>query len=306
MPATAQVARGPEAEAALAAMKPDVRKSVLEFEASLHPERGRVPLPGGHAMLNLGNAYYFLPADEAKKVLVDAWGNPPESAQNVLGMIFPAGRAFYDGGWGAVIEYEGTGHVDDADAASQDYAQVLEDMRAGEEAANSERKEAGYGAVHLVGWAQDPTYDPVRKTLIWARNIKFSDSELNTLNYDVRKLGRAGVLSLNMVDTMDHLPSVRSAAGALAGTVEMDEGWRYADFDPKLDEKAEYGLAGLVAAGAGAAVAKKAGLIGILLMMLKKGFVVVAAAAAAAWGWIRRKLGIADSDEPRYPEDGEE
>ena len=31
----------------------------------------------------------------------------------------------------------------------------------------------------------------------------------NTLNYDVRTLGRTGVLSLNMVDTMSSLPAVR-------------------------------------------------------------------------------------------------
>lgn len=307
-PAVAQIVHGPEAQAALAEMKPDVRKNVLAFEASLKPQYGTVAVPGGHATLNLGKDYYFLSAEDTKKVLVDGWGNPPESASNVLGMIFPANRSFFDGAWGAVLEYESTGHVDDADAASQDYVKVLEDMRAAEADENAARKDAGFGAVHLVGWAQDPTYDAGRKTLIWARNIKFADSDSNTLNYDVRKLTRAGVLSINLVDTMDHLPTVRAAAAELGQVVELDQGWRYADFDPKLDEKAEYGLAGLVAAGAGVAVAKKVGLLGVLLLFLKKGFIVVLAAAAAGWGWIKRKLGMGgvDNDEERYADDENE
>lgn len=291
VPATSAPPTDAAATAALAELTSEERAKTLEFERSLRPQQGIVRVYGGNASLNLGDKYYFLPAEDAKRVLTEAWGNPPEAANDVLGMVFPKGRHFYDGTWGAVLTYEDTGHVDDEDAASQDYQAVLDEMKSGEEAENAARKEAGYGGVHLVGWAQQPTYDATGKTLIWARNIKFDGEQANALNYDVRKLGRTGVLSMNMVSSMDDLPNVRAAAAGLSGTVEFDKGMAYADFDPSSDKVAEYGLAGLVAAGAGVAVAKKAGILGLLLLFLKKGFVVVLAAAAGLWAFLKRKLG---------------
>lgn len=296
-PAIAASRVEPAVEDALKDVPPDQRQKILDFERSLHPETGSIRLEGGKATLNLGDDYYFLPADEARKVLTEAWGNPPEASSNVLGLVFPKSAHFYDGGWGAVLTYEDTGHVDDKDAASEDYDSVLSDMQSGEDDENAARKEAGYGGVHLIGWAQPPTYDSAAKTLIWARNIRFDGEEVNTLNYDVRKLARTGVLSMNMVTTMDQIGEVREAAKALGDTVQFDTGSRYADFDASTDHVADYGLAGLVAAGAGLAVAKKAGLLGILLIVLKKAFVFLVAGAVAAFAWIKRKLGLGSDEE---------
>ncbi len=290
VPALSAAPIGPEAKAALAELPENTRAQMLEFEASLHPQSGTIQIPGAHATLNLGDKYYFLPAADAKRVLTEGWGNPPDAVTNVLGMVFPKGRATYDGTWGAVIQYEETGHISDEDAAEQDYDQVLADMKSGEEESNKAAREAGYPGSITVGWAQAPTYDASAKTLIWARNIKFEGQDNNTLNYDIRSLARTGVLSMNMVDSMDHLPIVKAAAADLGKTVQLSAGQRYADFNPDTDASAEYGLAGLVAAGAGVAVAKKLGILGILLLVLKKGFVFVLAAAAGAWAWFKRRV----------------
>jgi len=300
--ATAALPASSEASAALAEMTPADRAKVLQFEKTLHPASGTIQVPGSHASLRLGEQYYFLPAEDAKRVLVEAWGNPPDSVGDVLGMVFPAGRHFYEGVWGAVLTYDDTGHVDDKDAASEDYDAVLKEMKSGEVEENKARKEAGYEAVQLVGWAQAPTYDARSKTLIWARNIKFEGAEENTLNYDVRKLGRTGVLSMNMVDSMGHLPIVRAAAADLGRTVQFEDGARYADFDASTDHTADYGLAGLVAAGAGVAVAKKAGILAVILLVLKKGFVVVLAAVAGLGAWVKRKFfsGYRDQEQSAF------
>lgn len=274
---------------ALADATPEQRKALLDFETSLHPQTGVVKVPGGHATLNLGDRYYFLPADDAKRVLAN-WGNDPAGLGDVLGMVFPAGKHSYDNTWGAVLSYEDSGHIDDKDAAEQDYNQVLADMKAGEEESNQATRDAGYAGATTIGWAQAPSYDSAAKTLIWARNIKFDDAKLNTLNYDVRKLGRTGVLSMNMVDTMPNLDIVRTAAVDLGQTAQFEQGMAYGDFNSATDHTADYGLAGLVAAGAGVAVAKKAGILGILLLFLKKGFVIVLAALAGGWAWVKRRF----------------
>lgn len=58
----------------------------------LHPATGDVAIGPAEAELHPGRDYYFLPAAEAKEVLTDAWGNPPDAVNNVLGMVFPSVR----------------------------------------------------------------------------------------------------------------------------------------------------------------------------------------------------------------------
>jgi uncharacterized membrane-anchored protein len=53
---------------------------------------------------------------------------------------------------------------------------------------------------------------------------------------------------------------------------------------------ADYGLAGLVAAGAGVLVAKKLGFMAVILLFLKKGFAVLIAAGLGAIACFKRKF----------------
>jgi uncharacterized membrane-anchored protein len=266
----------------------DQLKGIL---AALKPQYGVVKLPAAKVTLNLGEDYYFLDAADSRRVLVDGWSNPPGAVEGVLGMIFPKGMTFVqDDAWGAVVTHEKTFYVSDKKARSEDYDKVLADMREGESERNEALVKDGYEPRTLIGWAQPPTYDPVRHDLIWARDIQFGQSPDHTLNYDVRHLGREGVLSMNLVASMSQLPQIRDAAPKLAATAEFDPGMRYADYKDG-DKVAGYGLAGLVAAGAGLAVAKKAGLLAILLVVLKKGAVVLVAAFGGAVAWFRRKFG---------------
>lgn len=247
---------------------------------NLHPQTGDVAVPGTEATLRLGEAYYFLPAEEARKVLVDVWGNPPEAAIGVLGLIFPTGKTFLDDSWGAVVTVEASGYVSDEDAGSADYDALLTNMQSGESERNAERTGMGYPAQHLVGWAERPTYDAANHSMVWARNIRFVGQADNVLNYDVRLLGRRGVLSLNMVTSMSKLEETRTAARRLSRAATFDGGARYADYRPGTDSKADYGVAGLVAVGVGAAAAKKLGLLAIVLGIGKKFFFLILLALA--------------------------
>src|SRR5689334_12682652 len=62
------------------------------FVKTLHKQTGDVTIPAASAVLHLGGKYYFLGPDEAKKVLVDLWGNPPSSVGDVLGLVMPADK----------------------------------------------------------------------------------------------------------------------------------------------------------------------------------------------------------------------
>jgi uncharacterized membrane-anchored protein len=277
--------------------KQELDARVRQISERLHPVTGDVRIPGANAVLHLGEDYYFLPAGEARIVLTEAWGNPPDAAASVLGMVFPAGRTFADDTWGAVITYENSGYVSDSDAADTDYQELMTQMQAAEPAQNAELSRQGFPTSHLVGWAQTPAYDARTHSVVWARNIRFSGTNENTLNYDIRLLGRRGVLSLNLVTTMSKLAETRIAAQRFAAATEFAQGERYADFRPGTDRVAEYGVAGLIAAGVGATLVKKAGLLALILAFGKKIFVFVAIGLAVAWRWIRRLFGARDEDE---------
>jgi uncharacterized membrane-anchored protein len=269
----------------------EIAPAQIALQKSLHPQTGDVRIPGVKAVLHLGDNYYFLPADEAKRVLVEAWGNPPQAGEGVLGLVLEKGSTIFNETWGAVITYEETGHVADADAQKQDYAQVLKDRQEAVEASNATRKEQGYAPMHLVGWAQPPSYDPSNHSLIWAREIKIDGEPGSGLNYDVRLLGRTGVLSMNMLASMNSIGDVRAAAQQLGKAATFEPGSAYADYNASTDKTAEYGLAGLVAGGAAVAVASKLGLLGGVLAFGKWILIGLAAVGASVVGFFKKMFG---------------
>ncbi|MFC0685902.1 DUF2167 domain-containing protein [Novosphingobium clariflavum] len=260
--------------------------AVVTAAKSLQPRHGKIAIAEAHATLDLGDAYDFYGPEDARKILVDIWGNPSQSADRVLGMVMPAGASPLSDAWGAVVTYEETGFVSDDDAGKVDYAELLTQMREGEDENNEKRKAEGYPAMHLAGWAEQPTYDAGTHSVVWAQDIAVGDAASHTLNYDVRTLGRRGVLSLNLVSSMDQLSDVRRAATAFADHAAFDQGARYQDYDSSTDKTAEYGIGGLIAAGVGVAAAKKLGILAILLKFLKP----LAVAAIAAFAVLRNKI----------------
>ncbi len=269
-----------------AALSEDDRSYVLwsmQFLDSLDPQHGGVAVNGAPVDLDLGEDFYYLSAADARRVLTEAWGNPPDDS--TLGMIFPKQyNPLESRSWGLTIEYTDEGHVSDEDAADIDYDDLLESMQADTADANEQRIEAGYEAVELVGWAAPPSYDQANHRLHWAKELRFGDAPENTLNYSVRVLGREGTLELNFIANMTQLDEINAALPGVLNMASFREGQRYADFDPSTDRLAAYGIAGLIAGGA---LAKK-GVFAALLVFLKKFGVYLLLGAAAGVSWLRK------------------
>jgi uncharacterized membrane-anchored protein len=273
-------------------LTPEQAAVVQKFRAinnSLHPQTGDIAITAANVVLHLGKGYYFLPPDEAHNVLVNAWGNPEPAVEGVLGMIFPASGHFYDtGGWAAVVTYDASGFVQSIQHSKRDFDEAEKAIRDSENQGNEERKKLGAPPMHFVGWAQPPRFDENNHTMIWARDLHFGADSTDTLNYDVRALGRRGYVSLNIVAPMPELSSIRVAAESLRQTVEFKPGSRYSDYNKLTDKKSALGIAGLVAAGAGAVLAQKLGLFAVAALFLKKAFVVIIALFAGAAAWFRK------------------
>lgn len=115
-------------------------------------------------------------------------------------------------------------------------------MKESEGEANEERKKLGYEPVSLVGWASPPHYDSQTKKLYWAKESKFGNEEKNTLNYNVRILGRKGVLVMNAVSGMEQLPGVQKGMKKVIAFAEFTKGNKYSDFDSGVDKVATCGI----------------------------------------------------------------
>ncbi|GHH60602.1 DUF2167 domain-containing protein [[Pseudomonas] boreopolis] len=257
-----------------------------QFLQSLHFRDGHIEIPQAKAHFDLGQEFRYLDQADARRVLEEFWANPPD--ESVLGLVVPRHPALdEDGSWAVVVTYADDGYVSDADAAKIDYDELLSDMKQGTAEDNQARREQGYGTVDLVGWAVPPRYDAGSKKLHWAKELHFEGQQDNTLNYDIRVLGRHGYLSLNAIADMNELEQVREGMQKLLPMTGFDEGARYADHNPSTDKIASYGLATLIGGG----LAAKAGLFAKLGLVLAKFWKLLLIGVMAVGAGIRKLFG---------------
>jgi len=163
------------------------------------------------------------------------------------------------------VDYQEDGYVSDANADDIDYEELLGKMKKDTQASSDARVEQGYETIELLGWAASPFYDAEVKKLHWAKELRFGTQEMTTLNYDIRVLGRKGVLLLSFIADIGEKAEVEENVDTVLALAEFDQGWQYSDFDPDLDKVAAYGIGALVAGK----VIAKTGLIAMAVVFLK-------------------------------------
>lgn len=248
----------------------DFDDDLLALVEPLDFVQGDVTIGDGLANLSVPEGFYFLDAEDAQYVLQELWGNPP--APEVMGMVFPADATPLHGDtWGLEIFFDEIGYVSDEDAATYDYASVLTAMREDTAAANDWRVENGYPQIQLIGWAEPPKYEASERSLYWAKELSFEGDDENTLNYNIRVLGRRGVLVQNFIAPMSALPEVQAAVPTILAMTEFNPGHTYAEFDPSVDTVAAVGIGGLIAGK----VLAKTGFLAIAMVFLKKAWILL-------------------------------
>jgi uncharacterized membrane-anchored protein len=258
-----------------------ISPEMIALARNLKYQTGEIDLRNGLARLTLPKDFNYLGPDDAETVLVKLWHNPP-SGTKLLGLLLPAGLTPLDTNcWVVTIEYDEDGYVKDSDASNINYDDLLKRMQKAVAEGNAERKKQGYRTAELVGWAAPPHYDSATHKLYWAKDLRFEGAKHDTLNYNIRLLGRRGVLELNAVARMSAFEEIDAKTPQILAMVDFKEGNQYADFDPKVDKVATYGIAALVAGG----IAAKMGLFKLLLvgLLALKKFIIIGVLAAAAF-----------------------
>lgn len=215
-------------------------------EAAMDYMAGTISLNDHMASLTIPKGYKFIGKDQARFILEELWENLPD--ERVLGMIVPENFQVnqLNGEWAFVVSYDNIGFVKDKDADDINYEQLLQQLKTDEAATNMERERLGYNTMNIMGWAAAPYYDREKKILHWAKEFRIQGNTLNTLNYEVKILGRKGLISLNAVGTMEQFPSIREQLPRIIGMVQFNEGHRYADFESGVDVVGAWNLGSLV------------------------------------------------------------
>ncbi|TGK16884.1 DUF2167 domain-containing protein [Leptospira kmetyi] len=253
---------------------------VTNIVKGLKYQTGKVILGDKLATLNVPSNFKYINGKQSKLVLENVWGNPPSAEP--LGMLFLKNQSPISDNftYAISIDYSEEGYIKDDDAKDLDYGDLLDEMKNDMKESNESRKKEGYPSVELVGWASPPFYDEKSKKLHWAKTLKFEGSEVDTLNYNIRILGRKGVIVLNVIADADKLPLVNEELDAIVNSTEFNEGNRYEDFNPGLDTVAAYGIGGLIAGK----VLAKAGFFALLLKFWK----VIALAVIGGFGVLKK------------------
>ena len=162
-----------------------------------------------------------------------------------------------DSNWIMFFEFDDSdGYVKDDDKDKLDADALLKALKQGTEDANAERARRGWRALHVMGWDHTPFYDPTTHNLTWATRVRGDDpADAGSVNHSIRVLGRHGKMDVDLVvSPSEYAASTSDFNKLMAGFVYV-QGERYSDFRAG-DKVAKYGLAALIAGGAGAVLLK--------------------------------------------------
>lgn len=272
-----------------------IRQTSDSLDATMDYQYGSILLGGDIATLNVPEGFKFVNREKAKYVLTDVWGNPED--ESTLGLIFPEDSNPFFMSYAIEVSYVEDGYIEDDDAADINYYELLDQMKEDSDAENKQRANMGYPMVELIGWASPPYYDSKTKKLYWAKELRFEESEINTLNYNIRILGRKGYLMLNYIADIDQLDLINTNIDPVLNSVEFNDGYRYEDFDSSIDDVAAYGIGGLIAGK----ILAKAGFFAVLLKFWKLILVGIAGIGAGVRRFLKGKRTNEETTKPEAP-----
>ena len=230
--------------------------AAIEWQKS--PNVGKI---GTMAEIQIPEGYSFTDADGAQDLLV-LYGNPRNP--NVLGAMIPDAD---DEDWTLIFQFSDIGYVDDSDRDSIDAGEIMGGFQAGIPAGNERRRSLGMEEMTAMSWAERPYYSSETNNLTWALKLDFTSG--SSVNYDIRLLGRSGVMEVTLVGDPETYSAAVPKVNEILKGYQFTSGHKYAEWK-QGDKVAAYGLAGLVGGGALVAAAKT-GLLAKLGLLLAKG-----------------------------------
>lgn len=232
---------------------------------------GTYKLPVSHSSLSVPAEHLALIGSDAKK-LSELDGNGIDDDLEAITIDESFKNSVY------FLSHK-DGYVSLDDWEKIDPKKLLEAISERTEETNEDRRKKGIPEIHVIGWLQEPTLDRHTSTIYWAIDNYENDKEENTFNSVALRLGRNGYERIIWVgDTPDYV-AFGGELDVMLRAHSFDPGHRYCDYTTG-DKVATYGVTTLVAATAGAKIAKAGGFAALLVLLKKFGGFIAAGFAA--------------------------
>ncbi len=273
-PPAAPLPGAPEAPASAPAPAPGVDPAApaveppqaFPVEHVVGPVTGKL---GGEATVSVPDKHLFIEQPSALKQFFEITQNVYDSS--VKGILLPPLAG--DAQWWVVFQFQADGYVKDEDKDDIDADAILETLQKGTEAGNASRRERGWDEIKITGWHTKPKYDQATHNLEWATIVESKSGK--SVNYEVRLLGRRGVMSATLIDSPEAIAATLPALRAAIGSFTYVAGEDYGSYQ-EGDKVAEYTLAALIGGGT-LALAAKTGILQKFWKFIVAGFVALAA-----------------------------
>jgi len=242
-------------------LSPEQQQLLQRFSAIEWQQGPATATIGTMAEIKVPEGFQFASASDAQ-TLLELYGNPRNPS--ILGALVPLAD---DADWTLIFKFDEIGYVKDADKESIDAEEILSSFQAGLPDMNRSRRAIGAAECSSISWMEKPFYDSQTNNLTWALRLGFAEGD--SVNYDIRILGRDGVMEATVLDSPEtYAKSIPTVKEVLTGFSFTDSN-KYSEWK-QGDKVAAYGLTGLVAGG-GLAMAAKTGLLGKIGLLLAKG-----------------------------------
>jgi uncharacterized membrane-anchored protein len=241
---------------------------------------------GNIAQIELPAGYKFFDGKTTRAIMKSS-GEP--TSGNELGLLHPTNAQ-----WSVIFEFNDVGFVKDDEQDKLDPVKLLAAIKAGNDEGNKQRERNGNPPLLIVGWEQEPKYDPVTHNLTWA--IRATSEGRAILNYNTRLLGRKGVMEAVLICKPEEFAKTLPDFNSLIANHKFQSGESYAEYKPG-DRIAKYGLGALILGG-GAVAAAKLGLLGPLILFFKKAWKLVVVAIVAVASFFKRILNKITGNRP--------
>lgn len=230
------------------------------------------------AEVDVPEGYIFTDGPNTR-TLMEAMGNLTSGTE--VGFLAPTSMV-----WFVIFRFSEDGYIKDDDKDKLNAASMLKSIKAGTQQSNEERKRRGWPPMNIVGWEQEPKYDPQTQNLEWA--IRGESEGEQIVNYNTRILGRKGVMEVKLIVDPDKLATTLPTFKTLLANYSYKGGERYAEYK-QGDKLAKYGLAALITGGA-VAVAAKTGLLATLILFFKKGWKLIVIGVVAIGAFFKKLI----------------
>lgn len=224
-----------------------LNRQLDSIDKKLEFKTGQLLLANGKIRMTVPDDFQFIEGEQARFILEDLWGNYSDG--EVCGMLVKKGfkvtRLIND--FSFVISYSDIGHVQDKEDRELNHNDLLATLRQNMELSNERRIANGVNTMQVEKWALVPYYDDYKKAVYWANSIKVNGTDEEILNYNLRLLGRTGVIKINAVATMDQFPAIKQILPQIISQVRFPDGQQYADYKDGDDRKSDQSIRELIA-----------------------------------------------------------